>query len=85
MTNITGEKLSVNQIIDAIQNISQETGATPDHFKAEADTEKSRYIFRVEFTRAIEPDIQKKYFCQDLTAISNPLISNTRPSVILSV
>jgi hypothetical protein len=61
MTNITGEKLSVNQIIDAIQNISQETGATPDHFKAEADMEKSRYIFRVEFTRAIDPDIQKNF------------------------
>ncbi len=61
MTNITGEKLSVNQIISAIQNVSRESGATPGHFKAEADMEKSRYIFRVEFTTAIDPDIQKKF------------------------
>ena len=61
MTNITGEKLSVNQIISAMQNVSRESGATPDHFKAEADMEKSRYIFRVEFTTAIDPDIQQKF------------------------
>jgi len=61
MTNITGEKLSVNQIIDAIQNVSTESGATPDHFKAEADMGNSRYIFRVEFTTAIDPDTQKNF------------------------
>ena len=59
MTNITGEKLSVNQIISAMQNVTRESGATPAHFKAEADMEKSRYIFRVEFTTAIDPDLQK--------------------------
>ena len=61
MTNITGEKLSVNQIISAIHHVSRESGATPDHFKAEADMEKSRYIFRIEFTTAIDPELQKKF------------------------
>ncbi len=61
MTNITGEKLSVNQIITAMQNVSHDSGATPDHFKAEADMEKSRYTFRVEFTAAIDPGTQKKF------------------------
>ena len=50
MTNLTGEKLSVNQVIDSIEHASIETGALPAHFKAEADSEKSRYLFRVEFT-----------------------------------
>jgi hypothetical protein len=49
MTNITGEKLSVNQVIDAVQSAARATGLTPAHFKAEADTERSRYILRVEF------------------------------------
>jgi hypothetical protein len=59
MTNITGEKVSVNQIITAFQNASQDTGAIPDHFKAEADPMNSRYIFRVEFAGRVEPETQK--------------------------
>jgi len=61
MTNITGEKVSVNQIITAFQNASQETGAIPDHFKAEADAMNSRYIFRVEFTARVDPETQKRF------------------------
>ena len=61
MTNITGEKVSVNQIITAFQNASQETGAIPDHFKAEADSMNSRYIFRVEFTTQVDPETQKRF------------------------
>jgi hypothetical protein len=49
MTNITGEKVSVNQVIDAVQHASRLTGLVPAHFKAEADTGRSRYILRVEF------------------------------------
>ncbi len=49
MTNITGEKLSVNQVIDGVQNASRVTGLIPAHFKAEADTDRSRYVLRVEF------------------------------------
>jgi len=54
MTNITGEKVSVNQVIDAVQNASRLTGLVPAHFKAEADTERSRYILRVEFAGQTE-------------------------------
>ena len=61
MTNITGEKVSVNQIITAFQNASQETGAIPDHFKAEADPMNSRYIFRVEFAARVDPENQKTF------------------------
>jgi hypothetical protein len=49
MTNITGEKLSVNQVIDSVQSAARATGLIPAHFKAEADTDRSRYILRVEF------------------------------------
>jgi hypothetical protein len=49
MTNITGEKLSVNQLIEAVSHASKETGAEAPHFKAEPDGENSRYVFKVEF------------------------------------
>jgi hypothetical protein len=49
MTNITGEKLSVNQAIEAIQYAGTQTDAIPLHFKVEADSDKSRYILRAEF------------------------------------
>jgi hypothetical protein len=49
MTNITGEKLSVNQVIDGVQRAARASGLIPAHFKAEADTDRSCYILRVEF------------------------------------
>ena len=49
MTNLTGEKLSVNQLIEAVGRASKETGAEAPHFKAEPDGENSRYVFKVEF------------------------------------
>jgi hypothetical protein len=49
MTNITGEKVSVNQVIDAVQNAARVTDLVPAHFKAEADSDRSRYLLRVEF------------------------------------
>lgn len=61
MTNITGEKVSVNQIIDAVQEAARATGAVADHFKAEADASGSRYVIRVEFT-APAPDATRKAF-----------------------
>ncbi|MHC4947126.1 MAG: GH3 auxin-responsive promoter family protein [Planctomycetota bacterium] len=61
MTNITGEKLSVNQVIDAMQSVARDTGALPDHFKAEADTPNSRYVFRVEFTGAVDRPVLDKF------------------------
>ncbi len=48
MANITGEKVSVNQIIHCFESVSKQTGVIPTHFKAEADTGNSRYVFRIE-------------------------------------
>jgi hypothetical protein len=59
MTNITGEKLSVNQVIDAFQEVSPDVGAPVDHFKAEADTAGSRYVFKVEFVGKVEKEPQQ--------------------------
>jgi hypothetical protein len=58
MTNLTGEKVSVNQIIDAFHEAAELTGALPSHFKAEASIETSRYILRVEFEKEIDEATQ---------------------------
>jgi hypothetical protein len=49
MTNLTGEKLSVNQLIEAVGQATKKTGSIAPHFKAEPDGENSRYVFKVEF------------------------------------
>jgi hypothetical protein len=61
MTNLTGEKVSVNQIITAFENASQEAGAIADHFKAEADLQNSRYVFRVEFATHIDAETRRRF------------------------
>lgn len=61
MTNITGEKVSVNQIITAFQKASEATGISVDHFKAEADHKNSRYIFRVEFTTRVAHEPERQF------------------------
>lgn len=48
MANITGEKLSVNQLIDAFNAVGQDLGVVVDHFRAEPDFDKSRYVLKVE-------------------------------------
>jgi len=48
MTSITGEKMSVNQVIQAVETASHELGIQVTHFKAEADLKDRRYIFKVE-------------------------------------
>ena len=53
MTNLTGEKLSVDQIIDAIGHAAEQTNANVSHFKAEADTVNCRYVLEVEFVEHI--------------------------------
>ncbi len=60
MTNITGEKVSVNQVIDVFHQAAAEVGAIPSHFRAEADPEKSRYTFLVEFATKTEPVLQRQ-------------------------
>lgn len=61
MTNITGEKVSVNQVILAVQHASESTGTVPEHFKAEADVDASRYLFRVEFATRTSEDDRKRF------------------------
>jgi len=61
MTNITGEKVSVNQVISAIQSASKATGTVPEHFKAEADVDNSRYILRVEFASRVSDTVLQEF------------------------
>jgi GH3 auxin-responsive promoter len=49
VTNITGEKLHVNQVIQAMEQAQSAAGRAVQHFRAFADVEKSRYVFLVEF------------------------------------
>jgi hypothetical protein len=48
VTNITGEKLHVNQVIEAIAQAQNSAGVAVQHFRACADVEKSLYAFAVE-------------------------------------
>jgi hypothetical protein len=64
MTNITGEKLSVNQVIDGVQSAARATGLIPAHFKAEADIDRSCYILRIEFAGHTE-EAQQLAFLQE--------------------
>ena len=51
MSSITGEKLSVNQVIVAMESSSRKIGVSIDHFKVEPDVENARYIFKVEASK----------------------------------
>ena len=64
MTNLTGEKISVNQIIEAFHRASAATGALADHFKVEADTDESRYVFRVEFANQVDQPERKQMLAE---------------------
>jgi hypothetical protein len=48
VTSLTGEKVSVNQVIAAFQAASRGSAVAVDHFKAEADPNSVRYVFKVE-------------------------------------
>ena len=49
VTSITGEKLHVNQVIQAMEEVQRTIGIAVQHFRAFADMENSRYAFLVEF------------------------------------
>ena len=55
VSNITGEKLHVNQIIQAMEHAQSAAGLTVQHYRSFADLEKSRYTFLVEFDGATLP------------------------------
>ena len=48
MTNMTGEKLSVNQLIEAMARADAEVEAAIHHYRAEPDFTRSLYVFKVE-------------------------------------
>lgn len=52
VTNITGEKLHVNQLIQAMAQAQERAGIAPRHYRGVADAEESRYAFLVEFDGA---------------------------------
>jgi hypothetical protein len=49
VANITGEKLHVNHVIEAMAQAQRAAGITVQHFRAQADLAKSLYAFAVEF------------------------------------
>ncbi|MEZ5312621.1 MAG: GH3 auxin-responsive promoter family protein [Thermoanaerobaculia bacterium] len=54
MTNMTGEKLSVNQLIDAMQEAARSVSAQLLHFRGEPDFQESRYVFKVELAGPLD-------------------------------
>ncbi len=48
VTNITGEKVSVEQVVEAFTRAAKESGVKVGHFKAEACIKEARYAFKVE-------------------------------------
>ncbi len=60
MTNITGEKVSVNQIIQAFDEATAALDISADHYKAEADHEKSRYAFIIEEEETLAPSLREQ-------------------------
>lgn len=52
VTNITGEKLHVNQVIQAMAQAQNVTRLSIRHFRCFADVDRSRYVFSVELDEA---------------------------------
>jgi len=61
MTNMTGEKLSADQVIIAARKASRQTGVNPIFFKVEADIDMSRYILRIELFENIPHVMARDY------------------------
>lgn len=61
MTNITGEKVAVGQVVEAYRRAARVCGVVAAHFKAEADIENSRYIFATEFSGATDEAVEKTF------------------------
>lgn len=58
MSSLTGEKLSENQVIDAMAQAAKALEVSVGAFRAEADTEQTRYVFKVEPEAPIPEDKQ---------------------------
>jgi hypothetical protein len=48
MTSLTGEKVSDNQVIEAVTKAAADVGVELAHFRALADVDAARYVFQVE-------------------------------------
>ncbi|MBM4260944.1 MAG: GH3 auxin-responsive promoter family protein [Deltaproteobacteria bacterium] len=55
VTNITGEKLHVNQVIQALKQAQETSHVSVHRFHASADVAQSRYVFAVETDAAANP------------------------------
>lgn len=73
MTNLTGEKVSVNQIIEAMQQTASSTGIPVSHFRAEPDMEGSRYIFKVECPGDYPGDYPREKWANFLKTLDHQL------------
>lgn len=60
MVSLTGEKVSVDQVIAAFEAARKETGLGVSHFKAQADREASRYDFLVEGVSTEDPQALRR-------------------------
>jgi hypothetical protein len=58
MTSLTGEKLSENQVVDALGAAAKALDVGLGHFRAEPDAEQTRYVFKVEPETAIPEEKQ---------------------------
>jgi hypothetical protein len=47
--------------VETFQRAARDTGALADHFKAEADAERARYLFRVEFATPVDAATQRSF------------------------
>jgi hypothetical protein len=54
MTSITGEKVSVTQVIEAVAGAATDVGVGVAHFRALADVPAARYVFQVEPSAALD-------------------------------
>ena len=66
VTNITGEKLHVNQVVQAMEEVQRTIGIAIQHFRAFADMENSRYAFLVEFDGIQPQDEELSRLLRDL-------------------
>lgn len=67
VTSITGEKVTVNQVIEAVRAAAHDTAFEAEHFRAEADPAFERYIFKVE-GRAPLPEALREPFLRAVDA-----------------
>jgi hypothetical protein len=66
VTNITGEKLHVNQVIEAMAQAQSAAGIAVQHFRACADVERSLYVFSVELDGVMPAQEQMSRMLQEL-------------------